>query len=772
MTPRGAVASGVERIGLAALKAPLHALFAIAALTAIALNGATKLQVQDAIDGLLRSDTAEYKTFERMRSLFPTSELNLLVVAQVPRPLDSATISKLRDVHLDLGLADDVVHVLSMFSVHRQDSSDGRVLPVIPDTLSNPPESGSLRELIESHPDIAGRFYEPVDDSQGLALFVAALDGQAEKDLGVTTMVDAIEQEVQAIESSTGLALSITGAPVMKADILEAGRRDALRLNVAGFTIGLLVCLLLFPSLRVVAIVILPTGLAVVFSLGLIGYLGIQLNALMNTIIPLVMVISLANGMHLSIAIMRAWSPQSALPAAIQRAMREVGPACVLSAATTALALASLALTDSHLISRFGLTAASAILISILVVLAVIPCLAHVLLRTQDPSARALAGFRFERELGSFLNNLSRRVVGGCCPVAVLGLMAIVASGSLYAQLSPSYRLTDVIPENQHADTAQLLDRHFSGINPVSVLVTAEKPITSESREVFAAVAEVHELLESHPQLASTHSLNDIVGGDAQTATGRLASLEALPETITARYISADGRSTVVSASAKDLQALTLKRIAGDLEDELDRVREKYPHLEMQLTGLAIVSALRSNDTISSLNGALLLAVVLVMVLVGLLFWSVEFALLSLVANLFPIALAGSWLYVSGIGMQYVSVVGLTVAFGIAVDDTVHFLNRYRLQRLAGLPVLNALRLTVRSIGPVLIMTTVVIMCGLASTFVSNVPPTRTFGLLCSITLILALIGDVILLPAILMVYEGLKRRARRFTGQPAGRAT
>ncbi len=235
--------------------------------------------------------------------------------------------------------------------------------------------------------------------------------------------------------------------------------------------------------------------------------------------------------------------------------------------------------------------------------------------------------------------------------------------------------------------------------------------------------------------------------------------LEAVPENVSRRYISADNRSMLVAASVQDIEALPTNFIRKYMDRQAGYLNKGHPGFKFVVTGLATLSAERAIDTISSLNGGLLAAVGIVLVIMGVLFRSWQMAVLSFIANMFAIVVTGLCLFVFDIGLQYVSVVGLTVAFGLAVDDTVHFLNRYWQELSSGASEVKAVRTAVERVGPVLMLTTIVIVAGLAATLTSNVPPTRTFGAICMATLVFALIGDVIVLPGAILMYQKLRRR-------------
>jgi predicted RND superfamily exporter protein len=201
-------------------------------------------------------------------------------------------------------------------------------------------------------------------------------------------------------------------------------------------------------------------------------------------------------------------------------------------------------------------------------------------------------------------------------------------------------------------------------------------------------------------------------------------------------------------------------RISSEIEPELDAVRGRHPGFTMTLTGLASVAATRSTSIISQLSVSMLGAVAVVIAVIGLAFRSFYVAGLSTIPNLFALFATGTWLtFVHG-GLDYATIVGLTVAFGLAVDDTIHFLNRFELEMQQPITTSMAIDRTLRLIGTVLILTTAVLLAGLSVTQLSAVPPTRQFGVICISTLIFALLADLVILPALILVSSRLKGRS------------
>ncbi|MEM7425402.1 MAG: efflux RND transporter permease subunit [Pseudomonadota bacterium] len=769
MKSTSSLALGAERVGLLVLKGPRAFLAGVAILLAIAVAGAVQINTDDALTDLLRSDTREYRAYELYRKLFPTEELDTYVVVEFPTPLTPERLEALREFHFDIGLADGVSDVLSMFSVHGRPSGGEDLTPVIDEELPEGAAFQDLLKILKTDTRFSGRFYAEPSDGQGLAVYITALDQQAASSQGEEALIAALHTEASGIAERLGLKIGMTGSPVMKAEILGAAKRDSKIFNIVGFALGVFLCFLFFQRWQYVVILQIPTLLSVACALGLIGWLGIPLNPLMNTIIPLVMVISFANALHLVFAIRRQIKRKDTVHEAIEYAVIRVGPACILSALTTAIAFASLALTDSHLIKVFGLVAAAATSISLVLVTTCVPALCAIILTKPSKVKARIKLPQVADRLDVFCSNLSAALAQNYRVVSATALAFVIIWTTAYVQLQPRYRISDITPVRGLAsEFSPILDQNFGGLNVLHVMIRAKHKITDRPDEVESIMHAVETVLRSDPRLANVRSYTEIVDNlRTKDETRSLAQLlDELPPNLANRYVSADRTATVISANARDLEAYHMNRLRKYLKKRFRILRRQYADYDIQITGLAPLSAKRAINTINALNQALLSAVIIVLVLMGVLFRSLQVAILSFCANLFAVVATGFCLFLFDIGLQYVSVVALTVAFGLAVDDTVHFLNRYWMERNEGASPVKAVRSAVERVGPVLVLTTVVIVAGLAATLTSDVPPTRTFGAIAMATLVFALIGDVIVLPGAILTYQRLL--PARFGGTPA----
>ena len=228
------------------------------------------------------------------------------------------------------------------------------------------------------------------------------------------------------------------------------------------------------------------------------------------------------------------------------------------------------------------------------------------------------------------------------------------------------------------------------------------------------------------------------------------------------RFISADQKAVVVSGRVPDLDSSQILPVVEKLDRRArSRSAPEHPGYEIAVTGLSAIAARNSASMIEKLNRGLTVEFALVAIFIGLAFRSVVVMFSCILPGIFPVVLSGTVLYLMGEGLQFASVVALTVSFGLGLSATIHFLNRLRLETTPGVsPELAVERATVL-VGPALILTTVVLACGLVVTVFSDLPSLRLFGWLSAFAMVAALIADLFILRPTAMFLINLSDRIR-----------
>lgn len=753
---------GMERMGLLALKKPIVSVLLIIVVSIFAVFGVLRISVDDSLSELFRSNSEEFRRYELVSERFPSSEFDVLLVVEGPDLLSRNSLQSLRDTILELGLGEAVNGIVSLFSTRRMLDEDGFAAPLFPAVLPEGEAFKRLTEELRADEIVKGKL---LSNDGTLALVVLALNENIIEEIGLKASVKELNQLVDEGLEGSGLTWKLTGAPVMQLEIRNAVQRDRILYNGLGFALGALIAFLFFRSITLTIIAAAGPATAVLWSLGAVGMLDFRLNLFVNVITPLIMVNGFSDSMHLVYNIRRDVMAGIDRKIAARNAILNVAPACFLTALTAAIAVASFMFAQSALIRTFGIAATIAVLLAYVAVVIVVPTLAVLLIRNEPQKAGEDQPEDRLNMLARFSVWLFAAVGRNAVAIVLMGIVFVALTSVAYVNLKPHYRMADQVPDKEQALVATgRLDEKLSGANPVHVMI--EWPQGSElySAAVLETIEDVHKVVENVSGIGNVWSLSSLrrwleEAGDL--APAKLAQYVGyLPVHLQQRFISPSTRSAVVTGRVPDADASVILPVVMRLDEALEPVRLAHPKFSIHVTGLAVIAARNSGQMIWELNIGLVSDMVIVIVLLGIAFRSLFASVVAILPSLIPILATGAILYVTGQGLHFASMIALTVAFGLALDSTIHFLNRYyieaRIAKKNNEGTEAILSRTAVMIGPVLILTTMVLAVGLGITILSNLPSLRVFGQLSGITLIAALVAQLVILPAAIVL-------ARRF---------
>ena len=763
------LALGTERFGLIALRFPVAVGLVFLLLAIGAAFGITRLKVDDSLSQLFRSDTPQFRQFEQVTKNFPSSEYDVLIVVDGPTLLQRGSIEKLRDLVTDLQLVDGTRGIVSLFSARQPPIGGGVPPPLFPDQLPEGAAYDTLVKQVKDNEIIKGRLLSPAGD---LALIVLALDPAATDGGKLRGVVADIRKTMGDDLAGTELRAQLSGVPVMQLEIRNAVERDRLLYNAIGFAAGCLIAIVFFRRVSFMIVAAGPPLVAILLALGALGWLDFRLNMFLNVMTPLIMVISFADSMQLTFAARDRLIAGMSKREAFREALLVVGPACVLTHATAALSFVALLFSQSELIRTFGEAGLLATVIALVSVLTLLPLLGLALVRTGDTFATKMAtGDTGVNALRGFCAWIAARMTAHPAVYSAVAVVVVVALGVVYGHLEPRYRLADQVPDKQQAVAASArLDKELTGANPIDILVEFPPGASLYDPATLATIAQVHALVEQAAGVGNVWSLETLRRwlaeklGKSDVATLK-SYVDVLPKYLTRRFVAEDQHSVVISGRIPDSDASDLSPVVDKLDAALGAARTAHPGYTISVTGLAVIAARNSADMIGRLNQGLTIEIVFVAAFIGLAFRSVLVMLAAIMPGIFPVLAAGALLWVTGQGLQFSSIVALIVSFGLGLSATIHFLNRMRLEERPGEPPGIAVERATVLMGPALILTSIVLACGLAITVFSDLPSLRIFGWLSAFAMIAALVADFLILRPTMTL---LRLAAHRLRGKPA----
>ena len=759
------IAFGLERIGLIAMRAPILSCIILVALIVAAIFGIQRIKIDDSLSQLFRSNSKDYQQYEAEVKRFPATEFDVLVVVEGKTLLARDNLEKLRDFVTDLQLVDGTRGLISLFSA-RQAPAPGKLpAALFPNKLPEGADYAKFIETVKSNEIIRGKL---LSEDGTLALIVLSLEPDVVQSNKLSTTIGDIRKLISEDMGDTGLKVELSGVPVMQLEIRNAVERDGLTYNILGVLAGCVIAIIFFRKISFMVVAAFPPIIAILLALGGLGWANFNLNMFLNVMTPLIMVISFSDSMQLTFAARDRLIAGQDKFTAFRNAVLVVGPACVLTHATAGISFIALQFSDSDLIRKFGEAGLAATIIALLAVLSLVPVFGVLFVRNENIFAvkfrSADAGVQ---ALRNFCYWIAVRMVGRPGMFSLIALIVVGSLAGVYANLQPRYRLADQVPDKQQAVAASnRLDAKLTGANPIDVLIEFPKGESLYSPETLATIAEVHATVEKQAGVGNVWSLETLRRWLAEkVGTTDVATLkeyvDLLPVHLVRRFISANQDAVVVSGRVPDLDSSQILPVVNKLDSALNVIRQRHPGYEIAVTGLSVIAARNSASMIEKLNHGLTVEFGLVAIFIGLAFRSVVVMFSCILPGIFPVVLSGTVLWLLGEGLQFASVVALTVSFGLGLSATIHFLNRLRLETTPGVTSEQAVERATVLVGPALILTTVVLACGLVVTVFSALPSLRLFGWLSAFSMIAALVADLFILRPTSMFLINLSHRLR-----------
>ncbi|MGE0433613.1 MAG: RND family transporter [Planctomycetota bacterium] len=586
-------------------------------------------------------------------------------------------------------------------------------------------------------------------------------------------------------------SLEIAGLPIVRLDIVQSLQGEQVRLLPIAAGLSLLLLLALFRSLSGVVLPMVSVGAALIWTGAMMVLTGQPFNIINNAMPTLLLVIGLSDGIHVMGRMTeetRAGVPRGH---AVRNTVTHMGLACLLTSLTTAIGFASLVAAKTDILTMFGLTTAGGVKLAWVATILFIPLLLTWMRapgirrgHTIKLAAGAIAPNGMDRALTA-TGNFTLRFAW---PVMVVGLLVTIVAGIAGSRLVVDTHLLETFPpEHPTTKLVREMESDFAGVLPLQISIEAKEPGYFEDPHNLLKIRELQRRVETYDPdyVLLTRSIADVlvaaedISGrkfdvDAPNARERvrdgLAALRRIAPELTTRFIDKESRHVLISVRLADLGAArglyNIKEIAKTISDifgedaaDADGVVEGRaprgdPPVLIRLAGDTYLAGIGLMALIMDLLSSLALAGVLVFVTIMILFRSLKLGLISIAPNIFPLVLTFGLMGLLGIRLSVSTVIIFSISLGLAVDDTIHFLSRYREELAAGHGTDEAIRRTFRGAGRAIMMTTFILISGMLVLLNSEFMPVRYLALLTGFTLAGAIVGDLFILPACLKLFD------------------
>ena len=696
------------------------------AITLFAISAIPRLQLSDDHELLLKSSTQEYQDYQLFKKSFPQEQQDLIVV--VVGDLWSAdgidrmqsAIQSLRGLESVQGVATvlDVPWVEKQ--VRKLSAGDTEAITAIKTKLSNPDY-------------LPSRFV--ATDFNTFTFTITLAETVVESRQALLRSNDSIRQSLAA-SINGDLDWKIAGYPALRIALIEQISSDSVTYGGLALLFAAIVAFAFLRSVKLVAVSLVAPAIAVIWTLALLAQFGVSINSLNQMVVVMVLVITYADAMHLLVYLRHPARSELTLSLLISNAGRVVLPACLLTSLTTGVGFSSLALSDSFLISQFGLVCAAGAIIGFIVVALCSPLMAWVV-RSDGATQTRISGLQSP----AISPNADHRIlVFGVLVTSVLLVTAF--------QLKPGYQLGENLPADHEFSLAtRLVDNELGGVLPLHMMVQWEDVTAAGDRQKIRDIRKIRALLHESTDLKWVSVVDMLRFSSGFNSVSRL---ELLPDHVVERLMNRSDAHALLTTQLPIADSKEFNQLFTHLSSVATSISAQVPGTIIKLNGSLPLLNATSQGMIGDLMKSLITTFVVVSVLMWLVFRSWRLALLLFIPNIAPIAGVATVLVCFNQPLRYASVIVFSICLGIVVDDSIHITHRYLCYRKSGLSVTHAVEQSIKEVGMVLILTTLILSGGfLALAFGSN-PTVSLIGLLLITGLCIALIYDLMLLPPLL----------------------
>ena len=757
------------------------------------------VRLQYAFGGLLPATDSTAIAYEEFKSVFGT-EGNVMVIGSELEPLQSAeglvawhqlahsirTMEVVRDTTDDgvdnpvpVPLIDSVFCMTAAFDVLK-DTADRRFVlqPLMPDSVWHSgiteEASSAFFDRLFQLPFYEGLLYNERRDATLMTVFMNPELFDSERRGTIVEDVTAIADEWG---EDHGVQLYLSGLPFIRVEMTNKVKQEIGYFIGAAFAVTALLLLLFFRNLIVMGVSMVVVGIGVVWSVGSIVLFDYELNLMTSLIPPLMIVIGVPNCIYLVNKYHAEFKRHGNKAMALQRMVVKVGNATLLTNFTTALGFATFIFTHSQILKQFGVITALNILGMFVISIVVIPALMAGLPAPKTEHTRHLD----RRWMFTVVNKLVHLVEGHRPKVYIGAALVLLFSLTGIVQMQTTGNIVDDIPDRDRViQDLHWVEAQFGGSMPFEIMVDTRRPKGATNNNLLKRLDRLQNVLDDYSEFSRSVSAADAtkfafqafknghpknyrlprtgmektqfgpwLRGSADAAEG-----SAMAEGVAGNFFDSTRAVTRVSVQMADVGTLEMRELLDEVRPRVDSIfpPEKYGLI---MTGTSVTFLEGTTYMVKNLGISIALAICVIALMMASLFKSSRMVAIALVPNLFPLLFTAGVMGWFGIPIKPSTVLVFSIAFGISVDDTIHFLAKYRQElNMKSWNIRQAVLLALKETGVSMMYTSIVLFFGFLMFAMSTFEGTRFLGILVSITLAVAMSTNLLLLPSLLLEFE------------------
>ncbi|WP_298502226.1 efflux RND transporter permease subunit [uncultured Maribacter sp.] len=671
-----------------------------------------------------------------------------------------------------LGAFPEVDFVLSTDNLQELKKDTTQQAFVMVPLIKNKPQNQAEVDSIKNHLFNNLPFYESLlfNKETGTMRTVMYLDKDivntsVRKDFILKDMTHLIEN----FEEETGLNVRISGMPYIRTMNSQNIIDEIGKFILAALGVTSLIFFFFFRSVRATIISMCIVIIGVMWAFGILGLLQYEITVLTALIPPLIIVIGIPNCIFLINKYQQEVKKHGNQALSLQRVISKIGNATLMTNITTASGFATFIITDSKLLKEFGIVASINIIGIFILSLLIIPIIYSFM---PLPKTKHLKHLN-KKWIDAFVNWTERIVRHKRIAVYITSIILLVVSiiGIYQIDISGS-PIEDMPKKAEFFQDIRFFEQEFDGIMPVEIVVDTKRPKGVLKPTTLKRMNRLGEIIEDIPELSKPVSVVNLVKYSKQAFYNGIPKYYQLPTTqennfimdvarkssdngnMLKSFVDSTGQTARITTFMKDVKTSRMEEIEIRLEEHIAKIfpEERY---NVYMTGSALLFLKGTKYLVKNLIMSLALAIGLIALFMAYLFRSFRMIVISLIPNLLPLLVTAGVMGYVGVPIKPSTILVFSIAFGISVDDTIHFLAKYRQELIANKwRIKKSVYAALRETGVSMFYTSIVLFFGFSVFVISNFGGTVALGALVSATLLFAMLANLILLPSLLLSLE------------------
>lgn len=709
----------------------------------------------------VESDDAAY--YYNFRDQFEADNAFFLIgIEHSTSVFDSSFLREIENLRKELKSINHVISATAITNVKTPVINSFGIVEIPLVNLDHPENLVADSSRIFNTPTYKGNLIS--ENGKHLAIYIR------HKDILPKASADSLLQSIQARLKSFPHPSHITGKVLSESTYLHKTQWELLLFMSVSFVLVTIFLWLTFRNFWGVIVPLSVVVLSIIWTIGIMAVTGKAIDIMIILVPCILFVVGMSDVIHISSQFYEKIEAGFNKVDAIRISLKEVGFATFLTCISTAVAFLTLNTTSIQPIRDFGTYTAVGVVIAYVFSMTLLP---FILLRVKNPDRFRVhaSQVKWDKGLRKLLRMVfknPRKILIGAAvllAISVLGISQIEVNNSI---------LDDLDEQDPIKKDFVYFDTYFSGVRGFEMAINSkDKNTTLLNWDAIQEIQKLETYLENTYKVGSIISPLGIVKGLNQAMHDGDPLWYKIPDNANEFKILIQKLEPFLKRKEVRLivaQNGNLLRITGRIQEKgskavgvknrmLDDYLQKsgFTHIQTRVTGSSdLIDKSNSYLTENMLFG-LSLDIAVLMLIIGLIFRSWRMMLLSVLPNILPLCMIAGLMGLAGIEMKVTISIIFSIAFGIAVDDTLHLLSRLKVELSKGSNLPMAIRVTYFSTGKAMILTAMVIAAGFATLMLSDFKSTFYVGMMISLTLIFALISELILMPVLLLIFYGRK---------------